>query len=154
MTDLATSENFRWRSIRLFFTRKLTILQILANLAGAGIVTSYFMFFDPNLKIQRITMDLVVIGVMFVGLVLIATFFLRHWQKDLMQLVENKIQNRASDVSRSVRSHAPSCSRRERRFETCARCRGPGRDAWAPTSETGHRTECHRSSLNTGGLCS
>ncbi|MBW2482787.1 MAG: SpoIIE family protein phosphatase [Deltaproteobacteria bacterium] len=99
MTDLATSKNFPWRSIRIFFTCKLTILQILANLAGAGIVTSYFMFFDPNLKIQRITMDLVVIGIMFVVLVLIATFFLRHWQKVLMQFVELKIQDQAVDLS-------------------------------------------------------
>ena len=99
MTDLATSKNFPWRSIRIFFTRKLTILQIFANLAGAGIVTSYFMFFDPNLKIQRITMDLVVIGIMFVVLVLIATFFLRRWQKVLMQFVELKIQDQAVALS-------------------------------------------------------
>ena len=98
MTDLATSENLPWRSIRIFFTHRLTILQILANLAGAGIVTSYFMFFDPNLKVQHVTMDLVVIGIMFVALVLIATFFLRHWQKDLMRFVELKTQDQAVDL--------------------------------------------------------
>ena len=99
MNELPTSKNSPWRSIGMFFTRKLTILQIIANLAGAGIVTSYFMFFDPNLKIQRMTMDLVVIGIMFVALVLIATFFLRHWQKDLMQFIEHKIHDQAVDLS-------------------------------------------------------
>ena len=104
MTDLATSEYLPWRSIRIFFTHKLTILQIFANLAGAGIVTSYFMFFDPNLKVQRLTMDLVVIGIMFVALVLIATFFLRHWQKDLMRFVELKIQDQAVDLGLEKRA--------------------------------------------------
>ncbi len=97
MTGPATSENIPWCSIRKFFTPKLTILQILANLAGAGIVTSYFMFFDPSLKVQRITMDLAVIGIMFVALVMIATFFLRHWQKDLMRFVELKNKNQTVD---------------------------------------------------------
>lgn len=69
MTDLAAGEKIPWHSIRTFFSRKLTILQIIANLAGAGIVTSYFMFFDPNIKVQHITNDLIVIGIMFVGLV-------------------------------------------------------------------------------------
>ena len=75
MTDLAAGEKIPWHSINTFFSRKLRILQIIANLAGAGIVTSYFMFFDPNLKIQDVTIDLIVIGIMFVALVLIATFF-------------------------------------------------------------------------------
>ena len=55
-------------------------------------MTSYFMFFETNLKVQRVTNDLIVIGIMFVGLVLIATFFLKHWQKDLMHFVNQKIQ--------------------------------------------------------------
>ena len=76
MTDLTASRNNPWRAINAFFTRKLTILQIIANLAGTGIVTSYFMFFDPSIKVQHISNDLIVIGIMFVGLVLIATFFL------------------------------------------------------------------------------
>ncbi len=70
MTDPAASEKNPWYTIHTFLTRKLTILQVIANLAGAGIVTSYFMFFDPNLKVQRVTNDLIVIGIMFVGLVI------------------------------------------------------------------------------------
>ena len=90
MTGLAANRHDPWRAINAFFTRKLTILQIIANLAGAGIVTSYFMFFDPSIKVQHISNDLIVIGIMFVGLVLIATFFLKHWQKDLVLFVTLK----------------------------------------------------------------
>jgi hypothetical protein len=87
-----------WHAINKFFTRKLTILQILANLVGTAIVTSYFMFFDPNLKIQCITNDLIVIGVMFVGLVFIATFFLHHRQKDLIQFIKLKSRDQAVEL--------------------------------------------------------
>ena len=76
MTDLAASKKNPWHTIYSFLTHKLSILQIIANLAGAGIVTSYFMFFDTNLKVQRITNDLIVIAIMCVGLVIIATVFL------------------------------------------------------------------------------
>ena len=38
-----------WQFINTFFKRKLTILQIGANLAGAGSVTFYFRFFDEGL---------------------------------------------------------------------------------------------------------
>ena len=99
MTDLAASKNHPWHSFETFFTRKLTVLQIIANLAGAGIVTSYFMFFDPNIKVERVTFDLIVIGIMFVGLVLIATFFLNHWTKDLMQFVNLKCQDQAVELN-------------------------------------------------------
>ena len=83
MTDLAASEKNPWHTIHTFLTRKITILQIMANLAGAGIVTSYFLFFDTNLKVQRVTNDLIVIGIMFAGLDIIAVVFLNRWQKDL-----------------------------------------------------------------------
>jgi len=99
MTDSAARAINPWQAINQFFTRKLTILQIIANLAGAGIVTSYFMFFEPNLKVQRITNDLIVIGIMFVGLVLIATFFLRYWQKDLIQFITLKRRDQAVESS-------------------------------------------------------
>lgn len=98
MTDLAAGEKIPWQSIKTSFTRKLIILQVLANLAGTGIVTSYFMFFDPNLKIQRVTIDLIVIGIMFVALVLTATFFLSHWQKDLSQFVKLKSDDQTVEL--------------------------------------------------------
>ena len=104
MTDPAANGKNPWHTFHTFLTRKLLILQVIANLAGAGIVTSYFMFFDTNLKVQQVTNDLIVIGLMFVGLVLIATFFLKHWQKDLMQFVDLKMhkQDVDSDLRKRV----------------------------------------------------
>ena len=99
MTDPETATMNPWHTVHTFLSGKLTILQVIANLAGAGIVTSYFMFFDPNLKVQRITNDLIVIGIMFVGLVLIASFFLSRWQKDLMHFVTLKIKRQEVDLA-------------------------------------------------------
>jgi sigma-B regulation protein RsbU (phosphoserine phosphatase) len=93
MTDRAADKNHHWQLVEAFFTTRLTLLTILANLAGACIVVSYFMFFDPNIQVQRITKDLIVIGIMFVGLVVIATIFLTRWQKDLMRFVGLKCRN-------------------------------------------------------------
>ena len=103
MTDPAADKGNPWRSFEAFFVRKLTILQIIANLAGAGIVTSYFMFFDASVEVQRVTNDLIVIGIMFVGLVLIATFILNHWQKDLMQFVQLKSHDQPADSNLNQR---------------------------------------------------
>ena len=69
-----------WQFVDTFFKRKLRILQIGANLAGAGIVTFYFMFFDQNLAVPEVKNNLIVIGIMFIGLVIIATVFLDRWQ--------------------------------------------------------------------------
>ncbi|MDX2500289.1 MAG: SpoIIE family protein phosphatase [Deltaproteobacteria bacterium] len=93
MTDRAADKNHHWQLVEAFFTTRLTLLTILANLAGAGIVVSYFMFFDPSIQVERITKDLIVIGIMFVGLVVIATIFLTRWQKDLMRFVGLKCRN-------------------------------------------------------------
>ena len=87
-----------WQFINTFFKRKLTILQIGANLAGAGIVTFYFMFFDQGLAIADAKKDLIVIGIMFVGLVIIATVFLNRWQKDLIRFVDLKMHDQAVDL--------------------------------------------------------
>jgi sigma-B regulation protein RsbU (phosphoserine phosphatase) len=104
MADLEASENNSGHKMQTFLWRKLTILQIIANLAGAGIVTSYFMFFDTDLKVQQVTNDLIVIGIMFVGLVIIATIFLRIWQKDLTHFANLKIQKQdvGSDLRKRV----------------------------------------------------
>jgi len=97
MADLEASENNPWHRMHTFLWRKLTILQVFANLAGAGIVTSYFMFFDTDLKVQQVTNDLIVIGIMFVGLVIIATIFLRSWHKDLTHFANLKMQKQDVD---------------------------------------------------------
>jgi len=104
MTDSAERKRIPWHAFEIFFKRKLILLQIMANLVGACIVTSYFMFFDPYIKVQQIANDLIVIGIMFVGLVMIATFILKHWQKDIRQFVNLKLQGQpaTSALNQSV----------------------------------------------------
>ena len=63
--------------------RQLTWWQTGANLIGACIVTSYFVFFDQVFSAMRIQNTFYVLGIMFPVLVLIAIGFLRNWQKDL-----------------------------------------------------------------------
>ena len=73
-------------SLRALFEssgRQLTWWQTGANLIGAGIVTSYFVFFDQVFPAMRIQNTFYVVGVMFPVLVLIAISSMRFWQKDL-----------------------------------------------------------------------
>jgi sigma-B regulation protein RsbU (phosphoserine phosphatase) len=87
-----------WRFINAIIRRKLMIIQICANLAGAGIVTLYFMFFDEGPKVLDAKHDLIAIGIMFVGLVILAVVFLRRWQKDLMRFVDLKMHDQAVNL--------------------------------------------------------
>jgi len=87
-----------WRFINAIIRRKLIIMQICANLAGAGIVTLYFMFFDEGPKVLDAKHDLIAIGIMFVGLVILAVVLMRRWQKDLMRFVDLKIHDQAVDL--------------------------------------------------------
>jgi len=86
-----------WPFISVIFKRRLKIIQIVANLAGAGIVTLYFMFFEQSLAVPDTLNHLVAIGIMFVGLVIIAVVFLSRWQKDLIRFMQLKIRNQAAD---------------------------------------------------------
>jgi hypothetical protein len=87
-----------WQFINTFFKRKLAIFQIGANLAGAGIVTVYFMYFDRDLAVPDAKNDLIVIGIMFVGLCIIAAVCLNRWMKDLSRFVDLKIHEQAVDL--------------------------------------------------------
>ncbi|MGD9301004.1 MAG: SpoIIE family protein phosphatase [Desulfobacterales bacterium] len=98
MTDLEVSKKDPWHKINSFLKHKLSILQIIANMTGAGIVTTYFMFFDINLKAQQVKNDLIVIAVMCIGLVIIATVFLSRWQKDLTHFVDLNIHKQDVDA--------------------------------------------------------
>ncbi len=93
-----------WQFINTILKRKLTILQIGANLAGAGIVTFYFRFFDRGLAVADAKNELIVIGIMFVGLVIIAIVILRRWQKDLSRFVDLKMcdQTVSSDLRKKA----------------------------------------------------
>ncbi len=87
-----------WQFVDTLLKRKLTIILVSANLAGTCIVTFYFIFFIQDLAVLKVKDELIVIGIMFVGLVIIATVFLRRWQKDLVQFVELKMHDLAVDL--------------------------------------------------------
>jgi len=81
-----------WNSHRLmsYFGRPLGWLQMVANFAGACIVTSYFVFFDLVFPAQQVQNTFYVVGIMFVGLVIIAIVFFNNWQKDLNRFADLK----------------------------------------------------------------
>ena len=89
MTD-KTSKH--WNSHRLMsnFGRPIGWLQVISNFAGACIVTSYFVFFDQVFPAQQVQNTFYVVGIMFVGLVIIAIVFFSNWQKDLNRFADLK----------------------------------------------------------------
>ena len=70
--------------------RPIGWLQVAANFAGACIVTSYFVFFDQVFPAQQVQNTFYVVGIMFVGLVIIAIVFFSNWQKDLNRFADLK----------------------------------------------------------------
>ena len=91
---MATPEEIHeniWLHYSKSIRRKLVFLNIGANLIGALIVTCYFAFFDQALKDEQITNTFIVLGVMFIGLVILATVVLNKWQKDLWRFIRLKI---------------------------------------------------------------
>ena len=66
-----------------FIKRRLTLWQLTANLIGACVVTSYFVFFDQVFSIVEGQTTFYVVAVMFPVLVAIAGVYMRIWQKDL-----------------------------------------------------------------------
>jgi sigma-B regulation protein RsbU (phosphoserine phosphatase) len=98
MTNEQDIKKNPWQFINTFLKRKLPILQMGANLAGAGVVTLYFMFIDRGLAVSDAKKELIVIGTMFVGLVIIATVFLTRWEKDLIRFVDLKMHDQAVDL--------------------------------------------------------
>jgi len=72
--------------------RRLGWWQVGANLIGACIVTSYFVFFDRVFPVEPIQTTFYVVAVMFPFLAAIATGFMHQYQKDLIlffRLVKN-----------------------------------------------------------------
>ncbi len=68
--------------------------QIAANLIGAIIVTSYFVFFDRVFAAMRVQNTFVVVGIMFPVLAVIAFFFFNFWMKDLERFLQLTAQNK------------------------------------------------------------
>ncbi len=94
MNSWKAIENDPWHYIPIFMRRRLTISQILANLAGASIVLSYFTFIDEVRSVQEIKNTLAVAAIMFIGLVILAMTLHRSWQKDLMDYIRLKAKGR------------------------------------------------------------
>ena len=63
------------------FGRPIGWLQVVANFAGACIVTSYFVFFDQVFPDQQAQNTFYVVGIMFAGLVIIAIVFFTTGEK-------------------------------------------------------------------------
>ena len=84
--------------------RQLTWWQTGANLIGACIVTSYFVFFDRVFPAVQIQNTFYVVGVLFPVLVLIAIISMRYWQKDLNIFIRLHSQNTeiGVDLQKSV----------------------------------------------------
>ena len=83
MTDKTSKYRKSQRLMSNLGGRPIGWLQVVANFAGACIVTSYFVFFDQVFPAQQVQNTFYVVGIMFVGLVIIAGVFFYNWRKDL-----------------------------------------------------------------------
>jgi len=83
-----------WPEIYKRTLRKLLFLEIGANMAGAAIVSCYFVFFDKPFETASLKVDFTTIAVMCAGLVVLAIIVLRYIQKDVVAFVQLKAQNR------------------------------------------------------------
>ena len=83
--------------------RQMTGSQIGANLAGAVTVTSYFVFFHATPMVGSAARTFGLLAVMFPLLVLIAVFYSRSWEKELIGYVDAvKAGRPVSDRLRTV----------------------------------------------------
>ncbi len=105
MTD-KTSKYWNPHRLMSGFGRPIGRLQVIANFAGACIVTSYFVFFDMVFPAQQVQKTFYVVGIMFVGLVIIAGVFFYNWQKDL---------NRFADLKRLDQDIDPALQKKAQR---------------------------------------
>ena len=78
--------------------RRLTFWQIVANLIGACVVTSYFAFFDRAFPTSGIQHTFYVVALMFPVLVAIAVCLMRYWEKDLTKFLSLDTQQREINV--------------------------------------------------------
>jgi sigma-B regulation protein RsbU (phosphoserine phosphatase) len=81
--------------------------QLIANLIGALVVTSYFVFFDRVFPATQVRNTFYVVGIMFPFLAAIASFIFYFWQKDL------KLYLRLSAQSRSIEADLRKKARRK-----------------------------------------
>jgi sigma-B regulation protein RsbU (phosphoserine phosphatase) len=93
-----------WQVIHLFLQRKLSVLQIGANLGGACVVTAYFVLFDQALSDVEIKSTIIITGIMFICLVIIGIAFGRHWFKDLDRYIHLKLHDHDIDSDLHTRA--------------------------------------------------
>ena len=88
-----TPEDFSkdtWLQLSRSTRKKIVFLTIGANLVGAIIVTCYFTFFDEAIASEQIRETFIVMGIMFIGLVILAAIISYRWQRDLWQYIHLK----------------------------------------------------------------
>ena len=95
-TRLNPSDN-PWRYVQMFVKWKLSFLNVGSNLVGAGIVTSYFLYFDQIGPIPQAGTTLVVVGVLCIGLVVMGTVITSRWLTDLVRFVIHKQENNSEN---------------------------------------------------------
>jgi sigma-B regulation protein RsbU (phosphoserine phosphatase) len=78
--------------------RRLTFWQLVANLIGACVVTSYFVFFDRAFPVSGIQHTFYVVAIMFPVLVAIAACLMRYWEKDLTKFLSLDTRQREINV--------------------------------------------------------
>ena len=78
--------------------------QLIANLAGALTVTSYFVFFDRVFPADDAQQTFYVVAIMFPVLAAIASVFFYHWQKGLNRFIRLVAQNK--EVTAELRKSA------------------------------------------------
>jgi sigma-B regulation protein RsbU (phosphoserine phosphatase) len=104
MNDETLESDTSLKAMSRSIDRRLTFWQLVANLIGAGVVTSYFVFFDrvfPSVEIQN---TFYVVAIMFPVLVAIAGFSMYYWQKDLRQFL--RLDSREREINVALRKKA------------------------------------------------
>jgi len=86
-----------WLGLYRFTRLKVTYLTIGANLVGALVVACYFMFFDEAISVEKIKDTFIVLGIMFIGLVILASIVSHKWQKDLWHFILLKTEGKETD---------------------------------------------------------
>jgi sigma-B regulation protein RsbU (phosphoserine phosphatase) len=87
------------QSISKTLSRRLSFWQVLANLVGASVVTSYFVFFDRVFSVIQMQYTFYVVAVMFPLLVALAGIVMYFWQKDLNRFVYLYTNNEEIDAA-------------------------------------------------------
>ena len=83
MKDEILSSETNISATSRYVRRHLSFWQVVANLIGGWIVTSYFVFFDRVFSVAEMQTTFYVVAVMFPILFAIAAIFMYFWQKDL-----------------------------------------------------------------------